>query len=69
MMGLEPKKSSLSHLVVDEGEVENIVLKSIDKDEAWLKEKLKEAGYEEISNIYYAEWSEANGLIVNSYND
>ncbi|MGP4040805.1 DUF421 domain-containing protein [Gracilibacillus sp. D59] len=68
MMKIEPEKETLSYLVIDEGEIQYTTLDTLEKGEKWLKGLLKENGYESIANIYYAEWSESEGLIVNNYN-
>jgi uncharacterized membrane protein YcaP (DUF421 family) len=57
----------LSHLLIDEGQIEKRSLAQIGKDEQWVINLLKEEGYEDIKKIYYAEWSEGNGLYVQSY--
>jgi len=44
-LSVEPKKASLSYLVIDEGRIENRVLKQINKDESWLKSELGKLGY------------------------
>ncbi|WP_058306217.1 DUF421 domain-containing protein [Gracilibacillus massiliensis] len=69
MLHIEPKEASLTHLVVDEGEIQNNVLTEINKSEEWLKEMLEEYGHHSIKDIYYAEWSESEGLIVNNYDE
>lgn len=67
MLSIEPKESTLSHLVVDEGEIQHKVLKEINKSEKWLKNVLKDHGHHTVQDIFYAEWSTVNGLIVNTY--
>ncbi|MGN7477985.1 DUF421 domain-containing protein [Solibacillus silvestris] len=57
----------LTHLLIDEGQIEKRALAKIEKDEQWVISLLKEEGYEDIKKIYYAEWSEENGLYVQSY--
>jgi uncharacterized membrane protein YcaP (DUF421 family) len=69
MLDLQPRKTSLSYLLVDEGQIEWKQLDAIGKDENWLRELLKKQGYEKIGNIYYAEWSEEHGLIVTLYDE
>ncbi len=39
------------------------------RDEEWVREKLQEGGYSDISRIFCAEWSEENGLYVVLYPD
>lgn len=67
MIAIEPEESALSHLIVDEGEIQHKVLKEINKTEKWLKNLLKEHGYDDVRDIFYAEWSKADGLTVNTY--
>ena len=57
----------LTHLLIDEGQIEKRALAQIDKDEQWIINLLKEEGYEDTKKIYYAEWSEENGLYVQTY--
>lgn len=64
MLSIEPDPVSISHLVVDEGVIENRILKNIDKDEDWVREELAKLGYEDVSKIYYAEWSETDGFTI-----
>lgn len=64
MMSIEPEEASLTHLVIDEGQVEKRILDKIDKDEDWLREELAELGYEDISKIHYAEWSKTRGFTI-----
>lgn len=44
-------------LLLEEGKIKTNVLKSIHKDEEWLREKLAEKGHNKIENILYCEWS------------
>lgn len=57
----------LTHLLIDEGQIEERILAQIGKDKQWIIHQLKEEGYEDIKKIYYAEWSEENGLYVQTY--
>lgn len=57
----------LTHLIIDEGQIEERILAQIGKDKKWIIHQLKEEGYEDIKKIYYAEWSEENGLYVQTY--
>ena len=57
----------LTHLIIDEGQIEERILAQIGKDKQWIIHQLKEEGYEDIKKIYYAEWSEENGLYVQTY--
>lgn len=57
----------LTHLLIDEGQIEERILAQIGKDKQWIIHQLKEEGYEDIKKIYYAEWSKENGLYVQTY--
>lgn len=54
----------LSYLLVDGGQVEDRILKEIGKDEAWLRQKLKEERGIELEDVFFAEWDEHNGFFV-----
>ena len=47
--------------IITDGTVQTNILEAIDKDTDWLQEKLKEMGYENISDIFLAEYD--NGKI------
>ena len=47
--------------IITDGTVQTNILEGIDKDTEWLQEKLKEMGYENISDIFLAEYD--NGKI------
>lgn len=64
MLSIRAKKASLHHLLVDEGKIEKKALKYIGKNEDWLRAKLSEKGYNDLSKIYYAEWSKVDGFTV-----
>ena len=48
--------------IITDGTVQTNILEGIDKDMDWLQEKLKEIGYENISDIFLAEYD--NGKIT-----
>ncbi|ALC83754.1 MULTISPECIES: DUF421 domain-containing protein [Bacillus] len=58
-----------SSLVVNEGEIIEDELKCKGKNKEWLIRLLKENGYTKMKDIYYAEWSEENGLYVAKNNE
>lgn len=64
MLSINPKETSIAHLVIDEGKVQHKVLDMIEKDENWLRTQLGRLGYDDISKIYYAEWSETDGFTI-----
>lgn len=64
MLSINPKKATITHLLVDEGRIEKKALNHIQKDEKWLQTQLAENGYKDLSKIYYAEWSKVDGFVV-----
>lgn len=54
-------------LLVDEGKIEEDMLKFIGKSKDWLHKQLQKEGYSSIDHILYAEWSEAKGFFVKTY--
>ncbi|MBD8033358.1 MULTISPECIES: DUF421 domain-containing protein [Solibacillus] len=63
----ENSSNVLSHLLVDKGSVKEKALDKIGKDEQWVIKSLKDEGYENLKKIYYAEWDEENGFLVQTY--
>lgn len=63
----EDTSGVLTHLLIDEGQIEERTLARIGKNKQWIINLLKEERYEDIKKIYYAEWSEENGLYVQTY--
>ena len=63
------KSNELSHLLIDEGQIEKRTLAQIGKNQQWLIQMLNEEGYEydDIKKIYYAEWTEGDGLFIQCY--
>jgi len=57
-------RKSLPILLVSDGIILNQDLLKIGKNESWLKNELKQQGYVNIDNIFYAEWREEDGLYV-----
>ncbi|MEK5185366.1 DUF421 domain-containing protein [Solibacillus sp. FSL W7-1324] len=57
----------LTHLLIDEGQIEERILAQIGKDKEWIIQRLKEEGHGDIKKIYYAEWSEENGFYIQTY--
>lgn len=57
-------KTLPAHLISD-GIVLSQALQQIGKNESWLKDELKQQGYEDIDKIFYAEWRQEDGLYVN----
>ena len=59
-MGEENRK----YTVITDGGVQVEVLEAIGKAEGWLTEKLKEEGFEEVSNIFIAEYDKGQLNVV-----
>ena len=51
-------ETKLSHIVIEEGVVDNGVLEHIEKDMDWLEEQLKEKNIDDIKDVFCAEWVE-----------
>ncbi|RWR06260.1 DUF421 domain-containing protein [Siminovitchia fortis] len=64
MLRMEVKDESPSILLVDNGRVQEDMLKFIGKTADWLQEQLKKEGCSDTSNILYAEWSETEGFFI-----
>ncbi|MBM6613342.1 DUF421 domain-containing protein [Desemzia sp. RIT804] len=60
-------ESVLTILLIDEGQVEINSLRSIGKDESWLREKLTKEGYDNPKKIIYGEWSKESGFYIVPY--
>jgi uncharacterized membrane protein YcaP (DUF421 family) len=64
------KMENPTFLLVEEGRTKSKILKSLNKDEEWLRTKLADAGYPNIANIIYCEWRpEEEELIVETYDN
>ncbi len=55
---------SLAIFVVDNGKIQNKVLKNHQLEKQWLMTELKEIGHDKLEDILYAEWSQSKGLHV-----
>ena len=55
---------SLPMFLISDGVILNQELQRIGKNESWLITELKQQGYVNIDNIFYAEWREEDGLFV-----
>ena len=51
--------------IITDGTVQTSILEAIDKDTDWLQEQLKEMGYENISDIFLAEYDNGKINIIN----
>ena len=54
-------------LLVDEGQLKEDALDSIDKSEQWLTSELEQMGYENLKDIMYCEWSSTEGFFIQRY--
>lgn len=67
MLNLDAKDGSVNFLFVDEGKVNEGILKYVGKSKQWLYDSLAEEGYPNLREILYAEWSETNGFYIKGY--
>lgn len=67
MMNLNPKDESINFLFVDEGQINEGILKYAGKSKEWLYDSLAEEGYANLRKVLYAEWSETNGFYIKGY--
>nr|WP_234396869.1 YetF domain-containing protein [Bacillus massiliglaciei] len=67
MLHLKPEDTSLSYIVIDEGQAQHEELKRIGKDIHWLYAELEELGYPRVEDIFYAEWSKHQGFFIKEY--
>lgn len=58
-----------SILLVDEGRIDQDTLKSIDRDESWLRQELKKEGYDRVEDLFYCEWVPGVGLFAETYQE
>ncbi|MEH7884616.1 DUF421 domain-containing protein [Bacillus sp. JJ1609] len=63
-LDIKPPKMEIPHFIVDEGKPVRKGLEKLGKDENWLYRTLKEYGVNDISKIYFAEWSETEGFYI-----
>lgn len=50
--------------IITDGTVQTNILEAIDKDTDWLQEQLKEMGYENISDIFLAEYDSGKITVI-----
>ncbi|PWW20532.1 uncharacterized membrane protein YcaP (DUF421 family) [Cytobacillus oceanisediminis] len=67
MMGMDTEDIDPSILLIDEGEVVDSGLRLAGKDGEWLKDSIKKAGYNDIKDVFCAEWSEKEGFYIVTY--
>lgn len=69
MLNLEPKDDSINFLFVDDGAINEEILRYTGKSKEWLYTELQKEGYPIIQDILYAEWSETDGFFIKTYLD
>ncbi|WP_033541147.1 DUF421 domain-containing protein [Planococcus sp. CAU13] len=67
MLNLEPEDEPLNFLFVDEGQINEEILRYTGKSKAWLYEELQKEGYSNVERVLYAEWSEPKGFFIKPY--
>lgn len=65
----EDVADTFTFLLIDEGEIEENVLQTLNKDSKWLLDALYSHGYNGVSEIVYCEWSHEEGFYIISYQD
>lgn len=68
MLDLNPPDQGLNFLFIDEGKINEGILKYLGKTKEWLYDELQKEGYSNIKDIVYAEWSEKEGFFIKTYN-
>ena len=58
------KPDGLPRILMEQGYIQRDELREIGRDEAWLLELLGEQGIEGFRDVYFAEWTEGEGLYV-----
>lgn len=59
----------LSVMLIDQGHLQEEVLKTHQLSTAWLKASLQQRGFKNISELVYVEWSEEKGLYIVTNDD
>ncbi|ALC92510.1 hypothetical protein AM500_24140 [Bacillus sp. FJAT-18017] len=67
ILNVDTKDEEPALMLVDEGRIVEEDLKKTGKDEKWLKDELRKEGYDDISTIYYAEWSKQGGFYIKEF--
>ncbi|WP_336773484.1 DUF421 domain-containing protein [Paenibacillus sp. MMO-58] len=58
------RAAGLPRILIEQGKLQRGELKEIGRSEEWLLTQLEEQGIMRIQNVYYAEWSEEEGLHI-----
>lgn len=69
MLNIHPEENAPTYMLIDEGKVEKKELAIAGKDKHWLLKEIQKEGYEKPEGIFYAEWSEKNGLLIYPYDN
>ncbi len=64
---LPVKPVNLAVTLINDGQVLWDNLESVDLNVVWLKEKVEAEGYQDLKDIFYAEWLEEKGLFLQGY--
>ncbi|NHN28901.1 DUF421 domain-containing protein [Paenibacillus sp. S3N08] len=68
-LGLHDKPLSLPMVIVENGRVQRDRLARLGRDEQWLVGELKKQGINRIQDILYMEWSENDGMYIQTKNE
>ncbi|SFD74770.1 Uncharacterized membrane protein YcaP, DUF421 family [Paenibacillus catalpae] len=61
---VQEQKAGLPRILIEQGTLQRAELKEIGRSEEWLQSQLAEQGVDSIKAVYYAEWSEEDGLHI-----
>lgn len=67
MLDIQPKKESLTFMLVDDGTINSHILEDCGKTKEWLLEQLRQENYPNVKDVLYAEWSETDGFFVKGF--
>lgn len=67
MLNVKTKNDTINFLFVDEGEINEEILKYTGKSKEWLYDELRKEGFPTIQDILYAEWSQTDGFFIKTY--
>lgn len=66
-LNIPPREAHLPIFFIADGQVQEDNLKEAGFDTTWLRDQLAAQGVQDISQIFYAEWEEGEGLLVQRY--
>ncbi|WP_243711712.1 MULTISPECIES: DUF421 domain-containing protein [unclassified Paenibacillus] len=61
-LGVPVPSTGLPRILIEQGKLQRGELRDIGRSEEWLLAQLKEQGIDRIQAVYYAEWSEEEGM-------